>query len=376
MEILEGAAAFAVVMIVLSTIVTGIAEACLRLLAVRQNVLAAAIERLIVDEIVPAVGTGLKGVLDLDRDGRLSAADVEALKEKLTLSPLAEKTLKLPFVRIPVGWIPFAGMRFGIERITTYSLLQRLAKSALGDALAQYGRAELRARLTDIARTYERYAAAAAERFRYKAHRYSAIAAVIFAFGANVDAGRVFTYLMDDPGARQALFAQAEQAKADNDAALERFRAAAAAGAPPATLEEVSDRTAALSKALSDFSAEVRLPIGPSYFPYCGRSLMAILGLAEDPAADGAGPGCVGGEDRSRIGWFLYTLLAGVLIGLGGPFWYKVYASLSRVIGVARSLGAGGEVIDEKSADQPASRSALTEEDIVTTFEIARAGRG
>ncbi|MFV0475160.1 MAG: hypothetical protein ACK5MQ_13280 [Pikeienuella sp.] len=366
MEILEGAAAFAVVMIVLSTIVTGIAEAFLRLLAVRQQVLAEAIERLIIDEIVPSAKEKLKGLLDLDGDGKLSAADLDRLMAQMTQSPLAG----------PGRAIRLSAMRFGHERITTYALLQRLAKSDLGAALAKFGRAELRARLLDIGRSYERYAAAAAERYRFKAHRYTAIAAVIFAFAANVEAGRVFTYLMDDPGARQALFAQAEQAKAAHDAMLERLDAAMAANAPPATLEELSDKTAALSRSLAAFREETGLPIGPDYFPYCGKGLPAIIGLADEPAAEDAGPGCGGGADWSkRAGWFLYTLLAGVLIGLGGPFWYRVYASLSRIVGFARSIGAGGEVIDENAADQPASRKALTDEDIVATFEIARAGK-
>lgn len=363
MEILEGAAAFAVVMIVLSTIVTGISEAMLRLLAVRQAVLADAIERLIVDEIVPSVKDKLTGVLDMDADGDLSGADVDMLKEKLTLSPLAEKTLK----------IPFATMRFGHERITTYSLLQRIAKSELGDALAKAGRAELREKLTDIARTYERYAAAAAERFRYKAHRYTAIAAVLFAFGANVDAGRVFVYLMDDPSVRAQLFAQAEQAKTDNDAAIERLRAAQT-GEGEASLEEVSEAVDGLASSLAAYRTDLRLPIGPSYYPYCGSGLseLTIFGFELDEVFTATN--CAGNPDRSYFGWAAYTLLAGVLIGLGGPFWYRVYSSLSRIIGMARSFG-GGEVIDEGATNQPASHKALSGEDIVTTFQIARAGK-
>lgn len=363
MEVIEGAAAFAVVMMALSTIVTGIAEAFLRLLAVRQKVLVDAVERLIVDEIVPAAGAGLHGVLDLDRDGRLSAADVEKLKAKLTLSPLAAKA----------AGIPFAEMRFGHEKITTYSLLQRLAKSELGDALAQAGRAELRAKLTDIARTYERYAAAAAERFRYKAHRYTAIIAVLFAFAANVDAGRVFIHLMDDPGARESLMAQAEAVKAENDAAIRRLDAAVA-GEGETALDDVAASVGGLAESLAAYRREARLPVGPSYYPYCGSSLAERRIGPLDLGVVFSAEGCAGTPDRTLFGWFAYTLLAGALIGLGGPFWYRIYASLGRLIGLARSLG-GGEVIDEKAGDQPASKKALADEDIVTTFEIARAGR-
>ncbi len=365
MEVLEGAAAFAVVMIVLSTIVTGIAEAFLRLFAIRQQVLADAIERLIVDEIVPTAKAGLHGVLDVNADGKLSEADVDALKKKLTLSPLAEKAAR----------IPFATMRFGHEKITTYSLLQRLAKSELGDAFAKKGRAELRAVLTDVSRTYERYAAAASERFRYKAHRITAIAAVIFAFGANVDAGRVFVHLMDDPAARAALFAQAEAAKAANEAAVAKLDAVAA-GAAEATLKEIGDSAEALAASVTELRESAGLPIGPSYYPFCGSELSELSIFGVSLSGVFAAEDCLGNKDRTLFGWAAYTLLAGILIGLGGPFWYQVYSSLSRVIGLARSLGAGGgETIDPKAKDQPASRVALTEEDIVTTFEIARAGR-
>ncbi|MFN3261963.1 MAG: hypothetical protein ACE37J_15525 [Pikeienuella sp.] len=362
MDVLEGAAAFAVVMIVFSTIVTGIAEAFLRLLAMRQKVLADAIESLIVNEILPAAKAGLKGALDTDGDGNLSAEDLKAQVAKLSRSPLAKAGSK----------ILLAPMRFGHEQITTYSLLQRLAKSELGDALAHKGRAELRAVLTDIARTYERYAAAAAERFRYKAHRYTAVIAVLFAFGANIDAGRVFVYLMDNPGARAAIIAEVDAAKAANDAALAKLDAALAATGE-GTLEEVNAAVDGLTESVAALRDVEGLPIGPSYYPFCGSSLSEVTILGRSLKDVFAAEGCAGNPDRTYFGWIAYTLLAGILIGLGGPFWYNVYASLARVLNVGRALG--GETISDKAENQPASRKALTEEDIVTTFEIARAGR-
>lgn len=47
-------------------------------------------------------------------------------------------------------------------------------------------------------------------------------------------------------------------------------------------------------------------------------------------------------EIRSRYGltsWLIGTILAGVLIGLGGPFWFQIYQRLSAVASIARSLG-------------------------------------
>lgn len=356
MDILEGAAAFAVVMIVMSTIVTGIAEAFVRLLAVRQAVLVEAIERLVVDRIAPAIAAQIGKELKKADDSGLTAEALARVKNALTLSPLADHAR--------IGG-PLSKMRFGHERITTYSFLQRLAKSQLGDALAQYGRAELRERLTDIARTYERYAAAAAERFRYKAHRYTAVIAVLFAFGANIDAGRVFVHLMENPEIRAKLIEQADPAFRANQDAQARLQRVLDGDTGEGTLEEARKAADEARRALDRVTAEAALPIGPSYYPFCGDT---FIGRLFDK------PACAGVTDRTWFGWIAYTALAGVLIGLGGPFWYRVYASLSKLLSVARDFtGGGGETITKESDGQPASKKALTEEDIVTTFMTARA---
>lgn len=378
MDILEGVAAFAVLMIIFSTIASAIVEIILRLLATKQALLIRAVERLVHDELEER-GTEL-----LDAGGKVVVAKGSARKvaEKLTRNPLlvpadkseeaADKSEKaVRFFRLG---------RYGHQKITTYSLLQRLAKSNIGDAIALLGEDKIRPLLVNFARTYERYVAVASEQFRIRAHMWTALVAIIFAFSMNIDAGRIFSHLVADKDARDVLFQQAEQAMENNTRVLDALnnRPEDQAAEP---LEGLSEDVAAIRKSLEDVKTDAGLPIGVGYFPYCRSEEGKQTGEdkeEEKTASKEEGfwnlPACVGEKDRDWFTWPLFTLLAGLLIGLGGPFWYKVYSSLSQVAGITRMLKSG-EVISDQSTEQPASKVALGEKDIVETFVTARVGR-
>lgn len=352
MEIFEGIAAFAILMVMFSTVVSGIVEIILRLLATRQEVLIKSIERLVSDELVPWA----RDRFDADGNGVIEEDEVKAFTEGLTLNPLLKKGIKPLFFKLG---------RYGHQTITTYSLLQRLAKSKVGDAIAKLAEDEKRALLTNLGRTYERYAAAASEQFRVRAHLWTTVVAIVFAFSVNIDAGRLFTHLMKDEGARNALIENAPEAKAENEAAAAAL-AKELTDSGVENADEIVKRVSGISASVGELKEEFSLPIGAEYFPYCRLKIEGTV-LSFDSK------NCTSEEDRTLLTWFLFTLLAGMLIGLGGPFWYKVYTSLSQVASITRLL-KGGEVISEKSSEQPASKAAL-EEDIVKTFDTARAGR-
>lgn len=67
------------------------------------------------------------------------------------------------------------------------------------------------------------------------------------------------------------------------------------------------------------------------------------------------------GERMSGLGsWLVGILLAGVLIGLGGPFWFDFYKRLSMVTQIARGMGLGGprQALD---ADKDENRDTKTD---------------
>lgn len=405
MDLLEGAAAFAVVMIVFSTIVTGIVEGLMRLTATRQSVLARAVESLMRREIAPRFREAL-----LTRYGVASGKDAYEIvarrfADQMTLNPLAELTddekqdwraVKRRSVvrRLRQHW------NDGVETLTTYSFLQRVAKTEVGQELEQLARSELRETLTDLSRTYERYVAASNELFRRYAHVTTTLIAGIFALTLNIDASRVFTHLMDSPDTRASLIAYGEEAAQENRdavaelnqliAQLEMRKRQAGDGAASAEVgfsdvQEVEEKIDELSVALAPLIETHQIPMGWSYYPFCGSPRLSaaaawvsgLFGAAAEGEADDAEP-CSDAEaakDRTLLGWAANVLIAGILISLGGPFWYRVYSGLSRIAAVANTVRGGrSDTIEKNAAGQTASQAALTDEDILKTFETARRG--
>ena len=378
MELLEGAAAFAVVMIVLSTIVTGIVEAILRVLATRQEVLAKAVKAFFANEITPRFEAELRRAYDVPEGEPVAKTVVEKLAREMVLNPLAQ-TVEDRHGKATLdkyGW--WTRLRDGIETLTTYSLLQRLAKTKFGAELMETGAAARREALTAISRTYERYVAASNEVFRTRAHVATAFIAMALCTAANIDAGRVFSHLIDDPAARAGWIERGEAANEAEMAARGRVEALIGKLEAGEAIEgfDVADLKAAIAAPAADvgeLTATDGLPIGPKYYPYCTKTMhegLAMVGLS-----DGEQVGACK-VDRTPLSWAINVIVAGMLVSLGGPFWYRVFSSLSSLAKVARQMGGGGRAdkIDKDAPGQPASAKALTGEDIAKTFETAQSG--
>jgi hypothetical protein len=224
----------------------------------------------------------------------------------------------------------------------------------------------------DLARTYDRFCRAASEVFRKKAEYTAIWVSVVLALGANIDASRLLTQLIQNPEVQTRLIEQADEAHKENDAAVARLDALkkSLAELPP------DDALANLQTQLDDVDHDGRtaigelnetgLAIGWKYFPYC-----------RDGAVDPACP-----EPRTWqstvlsfnfVSWFLMTILAGVLIGLGGPFWFKVFTGLSQVFEVLRSLGAAksAETNQPKPDKIPAAEDSAKPKDVLDAFKVA-----
>ncbi len=77
--------------------------------------------------------------------------------------------------------------------------------------------------------------------------------------------------------------------------------------------------------------------------------------------------------------WAVLCILAGVLIGLGGPFWFNLYSNLSRVLQVARTVrGMFGKQQKQQAEGQAASggEGARQPKTPVETFDRVMAAAG
>lgn len=372
MHMLESAMAFAVVMIIFSTIVTGLVEAVLRLISLRQRTLRRTLELFLKNEVQKE----LEKALD---QAKAAVRTVDKTKE-------AVDTLLSRFTKNPVTseWAgPFAKRLEKIDELTSYSFLQRLAKSELSETIRQLDDAQLNRYLANITRTYDRYMAASTEFYRKKSHIWTVAFALALAIVFNVPAARVYMHLMDNPETRAELINKADTAIDQNreaEAALRQFWeeqgvvVEKAEGDDSDKLGE-ADRAAVEKKiddlrgTLESLRIDTGLPIGPSMWPYCAGDKDRNLPECSDEAEAERG-------DWAYIYWLFNVLLAGALIGLGGPFWAKVYTRLAqfagRPVAGARAnpelVGAedDGMADPKKAAENPALAFRIAAGDVVS----------
>lgn len=469
MDVLQGALAFAVAMIVFSTVVTGIVEVILRGLRVRPLLLIQAMEHYVEQYLQREMK---RRGLSVSND-----ADFEKLKNHI-VGALVGNPAKTDVPTIDATGGATGAAKIGrfsaVEDLSTYAFLQRLAKTEAGQELVTAyktlktdGHERLQSFLQDALRTFERYMATVNERFRIRSQRYAMIVALLVAFGFNVSAGRLFTQLTTDTPLQQRLIVQAEQYADENFQRAAELNAqlaaptgaseqgetdtgatvdaagSAAAPVPEQTVEDLLARANTLQQRSEDLLLQSGLPVGPEYFPYnltckewrqmltseTGAASVADGGRPEgDISAGAASDGderpqdlvsrvCAGlawlngslvapaesgvGSDAQSSGapseasdltrgnllmWLINVVIAGFLIGLGGPFWYRVYSSLSNVAQVVRMLSGGNgrpEVLTEKSAKLPATKAGIEEAtddaqpgDLVSVFLTAAGPAG
>ncbi len=339
-----------------------------------------------------------------------------------------------------------------IDTLSSYSFLQRLASTDIGKKLAISAEEYT---LRGLTMGFERYVAASQEVFRKRAHATTMVIAIIFVFVLNIDAFRLYGFLLNNPAARDSLVEDIDTIAAQNLATMRGYQAAvqdlenaaeADAARQPATaggaasgggdetgqqdgvedavedsVDLTQDVTGKPSKdgvpdAIQEALTEVRtvreqmerlgtmdnLPIGWNQFPNpqyaCliptpwktayrdmrenlrswwqkRRGITPATQTDKPPPPDGvneftkATPSSLEGaktnpcDEASFLNfftWFVNVLLAGFLIGLGGPFWYRFFTAISHIFQVLRSIrgqprqeSIGKSDSDQQRASQP-----------------------
>ena len=364
MELLESALAFAVVMIVLSTIVTGIVEALLRFFGVRQKTLRATIESLFDRVVWPRLEARLKQQADARKtagaDG--AATDVETNARSdfvngMTFNPAAGRSDRL------------LSHQRRIDVLSVVAFAERLGRTDVGQAILAEGTAAVEPIIQDFTRSFERFSSAGREVFRKNAKQVAIVVGILLAFAANIDAGRLFTTLMDNPDVRQSLVEQAGEAAEANQKAVATLEALqeqiARGGLQDDQAQEIEKQIVEIKGGLEALASE-GLPIGHSFYPYCAQ------GTKGDPDCAASPDNATRAE--KAVSWVLLTIVAGVLIGLGGPFWFRVFSGLSQVFQVLRAFRGGGEpeqAMPEKLPATPAAEASAKPKSVLDAFKVA-----
>ena len=221
------------------------------------------------------------------------------------------------------------------EKLTTPQFVEQLARSNIGDKIAEQVKESEKGLIEQLAAEFERYGEGAHDYFRRRAQVLSLFAAVLLAFALNVDAIRLFQSLSNDNDLAKQVIAQIDP----DEWEAKYLQAKKIAGSDDEKLEVT------LKKARSDLQEDVAviskldLPIGHAFFPYCSNS-----GLLKEAAAKENQEG-VHIDERCNtldkgsfavafefLKWMINALLAGLLIGLGAPFWFKTYSFLAEFV--------------------------------------------
>jgi hypothetical protein len=197
--------------------------------------------------------------------------------------------------------------------------------------------------LQDIAQKYEAFGKEASAFFERRARLLSVLAGFVVAFGLHVDAIDLFKTFMRDPALTEAVIKQqATFQQAYVDAAAKRKAESMPANATPQQImNEAAKSVREGKKQLQD----IGVPIGwtDEHMRAAGMKADYCQPLGNQPRKKlEPGKECATGEGETKIenvmisivpDWrtFLSLFLGGLLIGLGGPFWYEVITNLTNI---------------------------------------------
>jgi|GEM_PF-4730475 len=317
---LEAAMAFCVVMMVLSTMVTVLVESFYhRLFKLRQRGMRQLVAALYTDVIAPRL--------------QLENRSAASFSKKIT-------TLKyMPFDKQLTGFSGWFRKHWHrvivgreVQSLTALEFIARFADTEagrelaakarqLGDAIAPQYLSDF---LDDVSEKFADYGNSTREYFAKRAQMVSVLLSIVLVLVLNLNVVDVFNTVLRDDKVRQQLLAQSElvsltmqQQQLAVDAAVQQLATKPEASdqltteAPPNLSPEksVAELQASMQQSL-DLLQNAAIPMGapwPQQFP----ELLERMAL---------------------------VIFSGLLVGLGGPFWFDTFRKLSSIAGVIRVL--------------------------------------
>jgi hypothetical protein len=355
LNILQSILAFAATMLVLATLVTLIIEIVARIFRRRYRIFTHLLRQLFKNELQPIIESRIKARLGEDPDK--VAIELEAqlgvFLDEIRNSPLEPVEDKNPLTWFG-GWLRW----FGADRskkLTTEEFVRRFARSKIGREVYEQTAGRVDNLIDSLCLRYKELSDAMSEYIKNSSSILSMAIGIIIALTINIEAYRLFNFYIQNPDVAEKVadnaaayadaYIDAQQRLNVALAALDRQEAADTESTAEARqeLEAIKNRLETVPGYVSALKAE-GIPIGLDYFPFC-RYRKAIKKDGED-----AYP-CKDPESRYRIVvakdsdkglwpdyllWIIKVIITGVLIGLGGPFWYDAVRGLARATQILR----------------------------------------
>lgn len=344
MELLDAALAFALTMGALATIVTIIMETGHRLIKIRERNLIRVLQTL--GQELTWLGEDERWKLvahSLNNPG----SGYQGLPEETPDHALGGAMMKCWWWRRITGVYDAVSLEHVLRRVAELPTMKSLAAAHPERAAAELDR---------VARRYQEIRSGSSASFKRRAQMWSLLVGVAFALIANVDAVRIFnTYKTDNKVAAKIIAQQGKLEKSAEEtekklAALkkaEEEQQAAETKLDDSKKQASKEQLKVLEKAVASAEEKVEkaqldaqaahksfhdliqlgVPIGWDYWPYGFKdSPVEKTGItARQPDAQNKHKYVAGAY------WIFNVVFAGLLIGLGAPFWFDVAKRLAEV---------------------------------------------
>ena len=369
MEWLEAGLAFAVTMMVFSTIVSIIVETGHRFLRVREKGLKMIMTNIYEDIILPRLSVQLG-------DKKTSS---DEFIEKMTRSRFLPGGKNLN--KSDENW--FKKKLFSLlnaeklKSLTTLEFIERLPETPVGKSLmkesTRHGKKYIEIFLEDLASKYEDFGESATEYFKRRVKLVSVLVAIGLAFSLNINAIHLFKTFLGNKDIRQAIIE-----KGDNVAKKLKEQEKKLSELLETTDISQEENVKKINDNINDIqnSAELLsqtgIPVGWETAPWKSSE------WKEKNAKGWVVKGTWG--IWILLKWFIAVLLAGLLIGLGGPFWFDTFRKLLTLTSLIKGLqttvqqakesGVISEQEDEQKPDMKKSKFVKVFETASSAWEL------
>jgi uncharacterized membrane protein YciS (DUF1049 family) len=399
MNLLDAAIAFALSIAGFATVVTVIVEIIHRIFRLRPKGLRAMLVQHFDDLIKPALE---KRLGEMAKEAKEIPKPIEELQvdliDKVIGNPLHRKQLDelrsesscsalfrlRKWVQNAIAYLPrlVANSMLEYTEVSAEDYLLRLPDTDAFEYLKQLGKGELKEFAESIDKKYGEYEKAISDFFKRRAQLLALIFGIGLAIGANIHGLRLFERYIDNPELTARVIAQTDEIGSAIKATQDRI--ANQSGTNDENLQ-IIQRELQRSKELMGNLARTGLPMGWNFYPNCPTSKPQegvalydpdcgpVLALAKegeikvDPAAKKT-------DIRSDstlvriyttlkldflgfLQWLFVVIVTGMLIGLGGPFWFDV---ARRLAGIRQQISPDRD--DRETTEQAPKTGARREE--------------
>ena len=337
LNILQAFLAFAATMLALATLVTVVLEIIFRLSRRRFRIFSHLLREIFKKELQPLLEDRL--IAKHGQNFKTVKSEIEeqlqTYLDEIRKSPLDPEKDVNPMTWLG-GWLRTLGADQS-NRMTTEEFIRRLARSRVGREIYRQASGRVDEVIESISLRYEELRSAMREYVKNSSAILSVIIGMGLAFYCNIDAFRIAQFYIQNPDIAEKVAEKAEGYAENYEKAQERLQNAITALEKPESgkgdLKETAKKE--LEAIQADFNkipgtvdsfTMIGIPIGHSYFPYDSENLPF-------------------GKDSWALYflWVLKVFVSGVLIGLGGPFWYDAVRGLARATQMLRGRAEPSE---------------------------------